>query len=315
MPQCDQCSEQKDKLQVCSRCKSARWETHANMSQYMLEHASSAHHLIVSRSCHWNEQVIGWYRCRLASLWWAHHISSHACHMILVLNFRYCSSSCQRAAWKAHKKSCQPPSTPAGPSVVARSTTSSAPRSLGSSADPPSVPAVLLGCGCTADKVLIPKPPFQIADVRHLFTLHPSSKDLDFITMPMPFGLRLFNREMHIIFDRSMLPGSPAAPFGLTYNNTFATRGAASLSTGFGPPIRNQALVFDPSGAAYHMCDFLAYDDVVYNTIMDEYSENWTARTPTEAELDKLKRVCSRRYQQDRPNYTDDGRAVGYGSF
>lgn len=154
-------------------------------------------------------------------------------------------------------------------------------------------------------------PPFQISDVRHLFTQHSTSQDSDFITMPMPFGLRLFNREMHIIFDRSLLAGREPSTTAAD-NNTWATRGAAALSTGFGPPVRGQALVFDPHGASYNCGDFMSYDNVIYNTVMDMYSDNWTARTPTEEELDRLSTRCQRIYRNDRPGYTDDGTCKAY---
>ncbi|KAK9864630.1 hypothetical protein WJX84_006126 [Apatococcus fuscideae] len=167
---------------------------------------------------------------------------------------------------------------------------------------PATIPAVLLGRGLKANAVLIPKPPFPIADVRSLFTEHVTSSDSDFITMPMPMGQRLFKPDMHIFFDRSHLPGSPAT--STEDNNTFGTRGASS---GFGPPIRGQALVFDPSGAALHMGDYLAYGDIVYNTIVDCYSENWLTRSPTEAELDALSKKCQRLYPSQRMNYTNDG--------
>ena len=101
-----------------------------------------------------------------------------------------------------------------------------------------------------------------------------------------------------------MLPGSRRS--SAADNNTFATRASASLSTGFGPPIRNQALLFDPTGAPYYMGDFLAYDDIVYNSIMDEYS-NWLGRVPSEAELDRLGAECREGYESNRHNYTNVG--------
>ena len=205
---------------------------------------------------------------------------------------RYCSANCQRAAWKLHKQSCNPPAA-AAPS------------------GPEDMPAILLGIGLQADKVLIQKPPFGIANVRHHFTNHRRSKDSDFITMSMPLFKRVFQRDIHIIFDRSMMPGG-STPSSYKENNTFGTRSASALSTGLGPPIRGQALMFDPTGAPFHVGDFMAYDNLVFNLIMDKYSDNWTERPPTEAELDRLSQVCMRRYEHERLSYNDEGKYRGY---
>ena len=95
-------------------------------------------------------------------------------------------------------------------------------------------------------------------------------------------------------------------------NNTFATRGTAALSNGFGQPIRGQALVFDPHGGSFNSGDHSSYDNVVYNTVMDMYTDNWMARPPSEEELDRLSARCQFLYKNDRPNYTDDGILKGY---
>ena len=208
----------------------------------------------------------------------------------LEVDSRYCSAKCQRSAWAKHKGWC----TPAAASAASNPSGSA------------TIPAVLLGRQLKADIVLVPKPPFTIADVRHLFTEHAGSKDSDFINMPMPFTKRLFQRDIHIMFDRSMLPGG-SAHSSAADDNAFAMRAAASLSTGFGPPIRNQALLYDPTGAPYYMGDFLAYDDIVFNSIMDKYSDSWCGRTPTEAELDRAGERWRRAYNDFRRNYTDVG--------
>ena len=209
----------------------------------------------------------------------------------LGLGSRYCSASCQRAAWSIHKQSCSPPAVAPPPDAT--------------------IPAILLGKGIKADKVLIQQPPWPITSVRHLFTQHRRSHDSDFITMSMPLFKRLFQRDIHIMFDRTFLPGNSAGSTGAD-DNTWATRSAAALSTGLGPPIRGQALMFDPTGAPFQMGDFMSYDNIVYNQIMGKYSGDWAGRAPTDAQLDEFGEDCRQAYIWDRPQYTDEGQNIAY---
>lgn len=130
---------------------------------------------------------------------------------------RYCSKDCQRAAWPSHKQTCIAPAKSAVES------------------EPATQMGVLLGEGFSAKSCRVPKAPLDVALVRHHFTKHKDSRDSDFLDMLMPVSDRLFERPMRIVYD--------SRPARRLQPNTFATRDACNLHTGFGPDIRGQVSI------------------------------------------------------------------------
>lgn len=125
----------------------------------------------------------------------------------------YCSKDCQRSAWRDHKPNC------AG--QVSSQTTVLNKTQM----------AILLGEGFSAESVQIPQTPL-IPLIRQHFNQHKSSSDKDFTDVLMPVSDRLFGRPMRVVYDEGCANNRQP--------NTFATRDACSLQTGFGPNISSQ---------------------------------------------------------------------------
>lgn len=91
---------------------------------------------------------------------------------------------------------------------------------------------MMLGEGFSAKSIQIPRVPVHIPLIRQHFIQHKSSSHHDLTDILMPVSDRLFGRPMRIVYDTGI--ANRLQP------NTFATRDACSLQTGFGPFITGQ---------------------------------------------------------------------------
>lgn len=142
---------------------------------------------------------------------------------------------------------------------------------------------------------VMPRPPrdaqqhgIPVASVRHLLDKHAATfKEQDWTDEEMPFTARLFKRPWRMVHNAAEGMRGHRSSFRMS---TFGTRDHSGLETGLRiPPVRGQAVVYDPAGRDLLESEYLCVDDAIMNVAFGEYEQGGRM---TDARLDRVAGWC-----------------------
>lgn len=125
--------------------------------------------------------------------------------------------------------------------------------------------------------------------VRHLLEKHAATfNELDWVDEVMPFTARFFDRPWRILHN---IKEGKLGYLSSFEQSTYGTRDHSSLDFGLRlPPVRGQAVIYDPTGRDLLEKEYLCVDDAIMNVAFDEYGEGGAPFT--NQRLDRIARQC-----------------------